>query len=143
MNKNDLYRTTIIANSTNANNLVNKKINGYKTINAVSDTCAESYKIYIDIKNNKIIDAKFSGFGCLISKAALNIVSNMITTKEVKDACNLIINYKKMIHKKVFNQDQVGDLIVFENVSMHLNRVSCALLGADKILKLISSLGKD
>lgn len=82
--------------------------------------CGDSLKIDLKIENGKVIDAAFSGEGCLISQASASLLVG--EAKKIKDI--------KLIKK--FDQDTVFGLL---GISLTPSRVQCALLSLKALKK--------
>ncbi len=74
--------------------------------------CGDEIKIQLIIKNNKIIDARFSGQGCAISQASASLLTDKIK--------NLSINKIKKFSKK--------DILNLLKIPISYTRIKCALL---------------
>ena len=138
MKNHNHYRTTIIKNTTKPSNLISKPLLKANKIFVYSNLCSESYDIFLDWNKNTIIEAKFLGYGCLVSKAALNIICSLIESKTKVEALLIIKNYKAMVYQKKFTRTLIGDLIIFKDIFDHPNRISCALLGVNGIEKYLT-----
>ena len=77
-----------------------------------NEVCGDKVKIFLKIKNNKIIDAKFDGKGCMISMASSDILVDKFIGSSIKD----VINFK--------NED-VPELL---GIELGVNRIKCATL---------------
>lgn len=137
MDNKELYRSIIIANSRDPNKKIKAKIlNACKIRNSLS-TCNDNFEVFLK-KSNKIINSiNFQGEGCAISTAALNLLANYLEKETIEKGINFILNYKSMVQGKKFDPTQMKDLIVFQNVHKHWNRVECALIGANIILTIL------
>ncbi len=95
-------------------------------ITKFSNQCVDNVKLFIKWRGGKIIDAKHISEGCavFISSTDLFVEKMKGLTKEALD--NLIREYNEMINQRKFNEEVVGDLIIFDNVKTHLNRLLCA-----------------
>ncbi len=59
--------------------------------------CGDRMKVYIKIKNGKIVDASFQTLGCAAAIATSDVICEMIIGKTTKEA--LSITEKEMIEK--------------------------------------------
>lgn len=68
-----------------------------KKIKYTSESCSDVLIIYLNIKNNIIIDLKYQVFGCPYLLAGSNYTSNLIMNKNINYIKNLknneILNY--------------------------------------------------
>ncbi|MBO6022452.1 iron-sulfur cluster assembly scaffold protein [bacterium] len=91
------------------------------------------------MKDNKIVDAKFYGFGCVISTATTDMICTSIVNKDLKKVEELSKDFLEMVSNgTINNKDLLNDLIIYKNVHKQANRIPCAqscALSINKILK--------
>ncbi|MCD6231776.1 iron-sulfur cluster assembly scaffold protein, partial [Candidatus Aerophobetes bacterium] len=51
--------------------------------------CGDVMKLYIKVKDNKIIDAKFKTFGCAAALATSSMVTEMVKGKTIEEALKI------------------------------------------------------
>ncbi|QJR43961.1 Fe-S cluster assembly sulfur transfer protein SufU [Mycoplasma miroungirhinis] len=91
--------------------------------------CADNLVLNVEIKNNILTNASFNGIGCSIFIAATDIMIDILKNKTIDEIKIIIQEYENMIlNSKVNNMEILGDLVIFENVKIHLNRVECAII---------------
>ncbi len=137
MDKSLIYRSIIVDNSTKPNKFVSEEPKGYFKKLAFSSTCSDEFVVHLQVIERVVADAVFTGKGCAISTAALNIICSSIINKSVEGALKIIDNYRSFVRGEEFDKALLGDLVAFENVSKHLNRVQCALLGANTLKEIL------
>lgn len=81
--------------------------------------CGDELEIFINIKDNKVTDIKFTGKGCAISQASASILTEMIMGKDLEYL------------KKLSKEDILESLGL---VDLGPARIKCALLSL-KVLK--------
>lgn len=73
----------------NPRNVMTKKLSA-KDFDAVgkigSPACGDVMKIWLKVKNNKIIDCKWKTFGCASAIAATSVMSEMVVGKTLDEA---------------------------------------------------------
>lgn len=111
----------------------------YQNFNNKSESCIDNLTIYLLIKDNVVVDAKFSGIGCAISTASTDIFCSMIKNKNIKAINDLIKKYFDMIEGNSFDENELKYLIVFKNISKQLNRIKCAKVGVVAIEKIVTN----
>ena len=137
MNK-ELKRMIIQSHTTSKNNFCLEAPKGYLHIAPnTSATCTDKWDIYLKINNDVIEDVKYTGNGCAISTASLSILSELLISKSLVQAKEIISEYTKMIKGETFDESLLGELIVFDNVHSVWNRVECALIGSNAIKKTL------
>lgn len=110
----------------------------YKNFNNKSDSCIDNITVYLHIKDNIVIDAKFGGIGCAISTSSTDIFCDLIKNKEMKEINIILDEYLKMISSQEFNKDILADLFIFENIGKQINRVKCSLVGHGAIKQILN-----
>lgn len=137
MDKKELYRSIITSNATKPHKMVSKLEDSHIIKKTKSTSCSDEYDVAIKIDDDKVVSASFKGHGCSISKSSLNLICSYIENKNIDEAIKLIMNYKAMITGNKYKEDELEDLVAFENVHQYLNRVGCASMGANAILKIL------
>ena len=82
--------------------------------------CGDIMELYIKVKNNKIIDAKFKTFGCGAAIATSSMITGMVKGKTIKEAL------------KISNKAVVEALDGLPPVKMH-----CSVLAKDALKSAI------
>ncbi|MBS3107537.1 iron-sulfur cluster assembly scaffold protein [Candidatus Woesearchaeota archaeon] len=78
--------------------------------------CGDVMELFIKVKNNKIVDAKFRTFGCVAAIATSDALCDMVKGKTIEEA------------KKITNQDIVNDLGTLPPIKVH-----CSVLGREAL----------
>ena len=118
----DLYKEIILDRYKNPNNL--GVIKGGIQVEEVNALCGDKIKIWLEVKNNIITDAKFEGSGCAISVAATDILMDMIKGKKITDV------------------QQMSGVEIEKEIGIELSSVRkrCAYIGLEAIKKIKNSL---
>ncbi|GMO13631.1 MAG: SUF system NifU family Fe-S cluster assembly protein [Mycoplasmoidaceae bacterium] len=116
-----------------------KKLNGYSSATIASASCIDNITAHCKKSSNKITDIKFEGLGCAIATSTTDMISSMLIGKTIKESINFLTNYFKMIDGGEYDEKSIGDLIIFQNVNKQPNRIKCAKIGIEAILKAINS----
>ena len=115
----------------------------YSSINSRSDSCIDNFNYMLKIENGIISDIVFDGDGCAISTSASSILIRSLIGKKVEDAKKILQEYLNMISEKKYNQELLGELLVYEDICKQPNRKNCALLPANAIIKLMGDLNRE
>ncbi len=111
---------------------------GYLRINSHSDSCIDNLDFMLKIEDNIIKDIRFDGEACAISTSASSIIIRNLIGKSVDDARKILDNYNKMIHEEEYDEELLGELIVYNEIGKQPNRMNCAILPEKAILDLIN-----
>ena len=112
----------------------------YLKVNTNSESCIDNLDYMMKIDNGKIIDIRFDGEACAISTSATSIMIRSLIGKSIEEAKELLINYKNMINEKEYDEELLGELIVYDEIYKQPNRKNCALLPTVAIDKMIGEL---
>lgn len=142
----NLAQQTIIDHYENPKNKIKKKSKfsqqDYQKGHVASTLCIDNIYSYVKIKNEKIVDLKFTGEGCAICTSSTDLMTILLKNKTIKQAKAIIINYFKMIEGKKFNKAILQNLIFYQNVNQQPNRIKCAIIGIESILDAIKNYEK-
>jgi nitrogen fixation protein NifU and related proteins len=114
----DIYREIILdyyRNPRNYGKITNPDI-AQKDSNPL---CGDELEMHLNIKENKVVDVKFTGKGCAISQASASMLTELIMGKNFEEV------------KKLSKED------ILDNLGLHdlgPARIKCALLSL-KVLK--------
>jgi nitrogen fixation NifU-like protein len=135
----EIRRSIILDHYENPKNKVDekKKMKGYLFANKDSPSCIDNLNAYVKLNKNKIEDIKFSGIGCAIATSSTDIMINLLKNKPIQQAKKIIEEYFKLVENKKSDKKALGDLYVFENIYKQINRIKCAKVGIEAILKAI------
>ncbi len=135
---NDMMRSIIMDHYSNPTNKHQPTSDKFVKVHMHSDNCIDDLDIFLQVENDKVVDACFDGVACTISTASTDIMCDLLKDKSIKDALYAIEQYDNMIHEKPFDSDVLEEAIVFINTSKQAARIRCATIGwtaADMILK--------
>ncbi|VEU70219.1 iron-sulfur cluster assembly scaffold protein [Mycoplasmopsis glycophila] len=116
-----------------------------KNLNEATDTqsffstsCADKLVLKRKWKGDLLDEVSFDGHGCAIFLASTDIFLNLIKNKNKDEIARIKEIYTKFVKQENLTEEEIsslGELWVFFNVKTHLNRVNCALLISESILK--------
>lgn len=109
----------------------------YKKINMNSDTCIDNLDIQVKFDGDKIEDVRFDGEACAICTSSTSIMSELVIGKTKEEAQVIIDNYMNMIFEKDYDEDVLEEAIAFKNTYKQANRIKCATLGWNGLVKLM------
>ena len=117
----DLYRQIILDRYKNPVNL--GQIDDGIKVEDINPLCGDRIKIWLKIKDQIIVDAKFQGSGCAISIAATDILMDLIKGKKLKQILSL-------------SGSEIEDELDIKLTSV---RKRCAYIGLEAIKKIKNS----
>jgi len=139
----ELRREIIIDNYENPTNKMSINDDSFIKINTNSESCIDNVDLYVKFKDNLIVDLYFDGEACAISTSATSIMIKMFLGKTIDEAMIIIDNYYNMIEEKEYDEDILGELNAYIDISKQPNRKKCALLPFNAILKAIDIYKKN
>jgi len=122
----DLYQQLILDHNQYPQNF-REMIDATSKAEGHNPLCGDEITLFLQIENEKIIDASFKGTGCAISKASASIMTTLIKDLTVNKAEILFEQFHKMITTGETNGD-MGKLMVLAGVYKFPARVKCAVL---------------
>ncbi|WP_036464784.1 iron-sulfur cluster scaffold-like protein [Mycoplasmopsis sturni] len=102
-----------------------------------STTCQDKLILKTSYIDNKLSSAEFDGHGCAVFLAATDLFIKQALGKTKEEIQVLIEDFTRFVMQEPISEEQInslGDLWVFFNVKVHLNRTTCALLTAKNFL---------
>ena len=109
----------------------------YKKVNMNSDTCIDDLDIQVKFDGDKIADVRYDGEACAICTSSTSIMSELVIGKTKEEAKRIIENYMNMIYERDYDEDLLEEAIAFKNTPKQANRIKCATLGWNGLVKLI------
>ena len=135
----EIYNELIMEHSMNSPNKHDIK-NPTACLLGHNPNCGDEIKLEIVLKDDKIVDAAFSGHGCAISQSSTSILIDTIRGKTKKEAKKIVDVFVKMIKREKITSTErklLGEAVAFENISNMPARVKCALLSWHTIEELL------
>ena len=130
MDTKELYRE--ILNEPNINPNHKKDLSGATiSLNGVNPSCGDNITLNLKIENDIITDGSFTGSGCAISQASVDMMLDLVIGKSKTEALSLIENFMAMI-KGTAEEPQIESLdeaASLQDISKMPARVKCAVLG--------------
>ncbi|SER83093.1 Fe-S cluster assembly sulfur transfer protein SufU [Lachnobacterium bovis] len=101
-------------------------------LQGVNPSCGDNIYLYLKVKDGMIEDGTFTGVGCAISQASVDMMLDNIIGKSEDKALEIAENFMKMIKGESLNENEVDDLeecALLSDISHMPARVKCAVLG--------------
>lgn len=118
-------------------------LEGYRSEHATISSCIDDLMIYLYLDNGEIKDICFSGQACTISTASASIMTVLLKNKTIEEALKYIVEFDKMMQLEEFDKDLLQEANAFKNVGKQANRISCARLSWQGVLKMIKGAIKN
>ena len=94
-------------------------------------SCGDEITLELQIENDIIKDAAFTGVGCAISQASTDIMIDLMRGKTVEEAQRLAQLFTSMIKREMTDDaalEELDEAIALKNISNMPARVKCAVL---------------
>ena len=111
------------------------EIKGVEAIRLVNASCGDELKIFLKVKDGKILDGRFLGKGCAIALASADLFIKSVKGKTLKEAREMGVEFKKMILGQEFELERMGVAKAMECISRMPARVKCAELAWKSVEK--------
>ncbi len=125
-----LYRQVIMDHYKNPRNRGNLEANDSLTIDMNNPTCGDRIQLQLNVENDHITDAKFTGEGCSISMSSASMMTEAIKGKTLEEALKMSEMFSNMMLGKGVDEDDLdlGDIQALQGVSKFPARIKCATL---------------
>jgi nitrogen fixation NifU-like protein len=136
---NELYQQVILDHNKNPRNF-GVMDDATNTAEGHNPLCGDQIDVYAKVENGKILEIKFKGAGCAISKASASIMTTMIVGKTVDEAKDLFDDFINIVTADLSAKCdtlELGKLAVFCGVREYPARVKCASLAWHTMMKAI------
>lgn len=138
----NLKRTIILENYQNPVNRGLVDDETYIKVNMNNESCIDEINLMVKVIDDKIIDIRFDGEACAICTSATSVMISTLIGKTINEAKEIYNNYENMINENEYNDNLLGDAIVYDDIARQPNRKKCALLPWWGIKKVIDEIGK-
>jgi nitrogen fixation NifU-like protein len=118
------YTENVMKHFLNPKNMGEIK-NADSTAQVTNPICSDTMKVYLKIKNNKIIDAKFQTMGCAAAIASSDVACDLAKGKTLKQA-------------ETISKDKILKALG----GLPSEKKHCSLLGQDALKKAIKNYRK-
>ena len=112
----------------------------YLKVNTNSESCIDNLDFMMKIEDGIVKDIRFDGEACAISTSATSIMIRRILGKKVSEVKKILEEYQHMLHEEEYDEEVLGELVVYDEISKQPNRLNCALLPSEAIDKMLQEL---
>ena len=124
----ELKRTIILENDQHPKNRGLLEDKTYENINTNSESCIDQIDLQIKVEDGIVKDIRFDGEACAICTSSTSIMISSLIGKKINEALEIIDNFEYMINEKEYDEELLGEAIVYSDISKQPNRKNCALL---------------
>jgi len=125
MDMQGLYREVIMEHYKHPHH---KGLKGYKQVHLRNPSCGDDIYVEADIKNGKIVDVCHDGHGCAICCSSASIMCDLLSSKTIEEANEIITNYYHMLEGKEFNSELLDEAAAYQGVAQFPARIKCATI---------------
>lgn len=112
----------------------------YIKVNTNNESCIDDLDIMYKFKDGRIEDIRFDGEACAISTSATSVMISSLLGKTKEEATKIMENYENMINEKVYDEEVLGELNLYNEIYKQPNRKTCALLPFASFKKVIDKM---
>lgn len=139
----DMIYTEIIME--HSKNMDNRRILGEKTHHehGHNPSCGDDIELELNIQDNRIVDAAFTGSGCAISMASTSMMIDLIKGQELESAHEKVKDFLAMIKSEKSPEDLEDSLLdatMLSPIKTLPARVKCAVLAWHTLDELIQNI---
>ncbi len=136
----DLRREIILDNYQDPMNRGLIEDDSYIKVNTNSESCIDNLDFMMKIEDGIVKDIRFDGEACAISTSASSIMIRTLIGKTVEEVKTILENYQNMIEEKEYDEELLGELNVYDEISKQPNRVHCALIPSIAVHQILEQL---
>ena len=104
-----------------------------------NESCGDEVKLFLKLENGTVKDASFVGDGCIVSMASASMLVKSIRGKKLEDVKRMIENVEKMMKGEDYDEEVLGDLVVFSGISGIPARSKCFYLAWSVLKDMLQS----
>ena len=135
----ELYREVV--NDHNLNPLHKLELsNPDCVLRGVNPSCGDDINLMIKMKNNVITDGSYTGCGCAISQASVDMMLDNVIGLSAEEALSRIELFMEMIDGKISDEKELevlDEAVYLKDVAHMPARVKCAVLGWRTLKQLL------
>lgn len=93
--------------------------------------CGDAVTVYVTVREDRIVDAAFSGDCCAVCKCSASKLTVHALNKTAAEFAALLTTFDQLLHGKLNHEHEqaaLGDLSVFAGIREYPARIPCATL---------------
>ena len=137
---NDLYQEILLEHNSKPRNFrVVEPHTHYKE--GFNPLCGDRILLYMDVKDDVVVDIGFQGSGCAISRASTSMLTETIMGQKIEDINQVFEEVHKMLTEPGAELDVnlLGDLEMLSGVTDFPVRIKCGMLSWHTLKSLIDN----
>ncbi|EZH66034.1 nitrogen fixation protein NifU [Bacillaceae bacterium JMAK1] len=129
-NLDTLYRQVIMDHYKNPRNRGELDENDALTINMNNPSCGDRIQLHLQVENDQVVEAKFTGEGCSISLSSASMMTDTVKGKSIEEALEISGIFSEMVQGKEYDDEKydLGDIEALQGVTKFPARIKCATL---------------
>ena len=99
--------------------------------NGINSTCGDDVTLNLEIHDGIIENGSFTGCGCAVSQASVDIMLELIIGRKVDEAKRLVGLFRKMTEGTITDEEleELEEAAALKNTAKMPARIKCAMLG--------------
>ncbi len=118
---------------------VRKEIGDALSAQDKNESCGDEVRLFLKVEDGIVKDASFIGDGCIVSMASASMLVKLIKGKSIEDVKKILENVEKMMKGEEYDEDILGDLVVFSGISGIPARSKCFYLAWSVLKDMLQS----
>ena len=125
----ELYQEVILDHSRKPRNYRELPEGGCRHAEGHNPLCGDKVSVFVDVKDDVIVDVTFKGSGCAISTASASLMTDFLRGKSVAEVEAVFKEFHELVTSdNDENAERLGKLRVLAGVREYPVRVKCATL---------------
>ena len=112
----------------------------YLKANMNNESCIDELDVMVKVEDGVVKDIKFDGEACALCISSASIMTDTLIGKTVLETEKILENFLNMATEKPYDEDLLGEAIVYDDVSKSPNREKCVLLSWWAIEKILNKI---
>ena len=138
MNQNDqqIYNEQILYRAKNLHNQ-GRIEHADIQIRAYNPLCGDDLTLYLKIKDEKVCEAKFNGFGCVLSKVSADLLCTFLMGQNLQMINELIYRFVNGFSTTTHKEISIEGMNLFKPVLQFPSRIDCVVLSWTSLLEFL------
>lgn len=134
MQLDDLYRRVIMDHYKNPRNRGELE-NDAVTVQLHNPTCGDRISLQLELDEDIVVDAKFTGEGCSISLSSASMMTQAVKGKTYAQVIDMANRFSELMQGKDVEFDENEDIEALSGVNKFPARIKCATLAWNALRK--------